>query len=118
MSNTERKWQPSDEATFPADWYLPGNVHGHYSYRVSGQLPGGKRLIRPIDVKIEEDGGEFLVSEPRFFIHASGPTKTEAMEEFKRILSEELDMLSSDEKVLGPRLQAQLRYLRTIIGSV
>lgn len=118
MSNTERKWQPSDESTFPADWLLPENIHGHYSYRVGGQLPGGRQLIHPIDVKIEEDGGEFLVSEPRFYIHASGATKAEAMEEFKRILSEELDMLSSDEKVLGPRLQAQLQYLRTIIRSV
>lgn len=114
MSNTERTWQPSDESTFPADWYLREKVHGHYSHKVGGQLPGGKWLTHPINVKIEEDDGKFLVSEPRFYIHASGATKAAAVEEFKRILSEELDMLSTDEKVLGPRLQAQLQYLRTI----
>lgn len=117
MSNTEPKQQPSDEVAFPVGWHVSENNHGHYANRVSGQLPGGKWLTHPIDVVIEEDDGEFLVSEARFFMHASGATKAEAMEEFKRVLSEELDMLTADEKVLGPRLQAQLHYLRTIIRT-
>ena len=118
MTNTEHQWQPSDESAFPTDWYMREKVHGYYFHKLDGQLPGGKWLTHPINVKIEEDDGEFLVSEPRFCIHASGATKTEAIEEFKRILSEELDLLNNDEKVLGPRLQAQLQYLRTVIRSV
>lgn len=118
MGNTEHTWQPPDESTFASDWYLREKVRGQYLHKIGGPLPGGKWLTHPINVKIEEDDGEYLVSEPHFYIHASGATKTEAIEEFKRILSEELDLLSDDEKVLGPRLQAQLQYLRTIIGSV
>jgi hypothetical protein len=82
---------------------------------IEGPLPGGKRLILPLIVQIEEDDGEILVSEPHFSMHASGYTIAEAISHFKRVLSEELDLLSADEEKLGPRLQAQLQYLRKAI---
>ncbi len=70
--------------------------------------------MKPLLVHIEKDEGEVLVSEPRFSMHASAPTLPEAIAEFKRILVDELEELSKDEAQLGPRLQAQLRYLRSI----
>jgi hypothetical protein len=39
---------------------------------LEGSLPGGRWLSTPLTVKVEEDEGEILVSEPDFFIHASG----------------------------------------------
>ena|SRR5437763_4689477 len=85
---------------------------------VEGSLPGGKYLVYPIVVWIQRDDGEFLVSECHFYIHASGSTVQEAIAEFKRILSEELDLLTADEDELGPRQQAQLQYLRNAIRVV
>jgi len=85
--------------------------------KISGSLPGGKWLAHPLDVQIEEEDGEFLVSEAKYSIHASGCTLDEAIEEFKRVLSEEFDLLIADEAELGPRLQAQLQYLRNVIRA-
>jgi hypothetical protein len=42
------------------------------SMTLEGSLPGGRWLSTPLTVKVEEDEGEILVSEPDFFIHASG----------------------------------------------
>jgi len=50
-------------------------------------------------------------------MHAVGTTIAEALAEFKRILSEELDELTVDEEELGPRLQAELQYLRDLIRT-
>ena len=82
---------------------------------ITGLLPDGKHLIRPLDVVVEYDGGEFLVSEPQFHIHTAGTTLKEALEEFKYVLADELDELTTDEEELGPRLQAELQYLRDLI---
>jgi len=100
--------------------------HPHYSSHpstpifrtIEGSLPGGKRLAEPLAVRIDYDEGEYLVSEMRYYLHAGAPTIEEAIAEFKRILSDELDALISDEAELAPRLQAQLRYLRSIIRTM
>src|SRR5947209_18882414 len=84
---------------------------------IDGPLPGGKRLAYPLAVQIEYDDGEILVSEPHFYMHASAPTVPEAIAEFKRILSDELEVLTSDEERLGPRLHAQLQFLRKAIRT-
>ena len=83
---------------------------------IEGSLPGGKQLILPLIVQIEEDDGEILVSEPHFSIHASGYTIAEAISHFKQVLFEEIDLLTADEAKLGPRLQAQLQHLRKVIS--
>lgn len=85
------------------------------SLEISGPLPEGKQLARPLKVKIAYDDGEVIVSEPYFHIYAVGTTRVEALTEFRRILSEELDDLTADEEELGPRLKAELRYLRDLI---
>jgi hypothetical protein len=87
------------------------------SLKITGNLPGGKQLTRPLDVVIAYDDGEVIVSEPRFHIHAVGATRVEALKEFRRILSEELDELTADEEELGPRLQLELQYLRDLIRT-
>ena len=87
------------------------------SLKITGFLPGGRQLTRPLDVVIAYDDGEVIVSEPRFHIHAVGTTRVEALTEFRRILSEELDELTADEEELGPRLQLELQYLRDLIRT-
>lgn len=82
---------------------------------ITGPLPGGKYLTRPLSVKIAYDDDEVIVSEPRFHIHAVGATTAEALAEFRYVLAEELDALTADEEELGPRLQLELQYLRDLI---
>ena len=86
------------------------------SFRITA-LPEGRSLTRPLEVRIAYDDGEVIVSEPHFHIHAVGTTLTEALAEFKLTLIEELDELTTDEHELGPRLQAELRYLRGLIRT-
>jgi len=85
------------------------------SLRITGPLPDGRQLTRPLEVTIAYDDGEVVVSEPHFHIHAVGSTRVEALKEFKRILVEELDELTADEEQLGTCLQLELRYLRGLI---
>lgn len=83
-----------------------------------GPLPYGRWLTSPIVVLIEDDDGEFVVSELKFYMHASGPTIPEAIEAFKRIVSGYLDVLSCEEDTLGVHLREQLEYLQSIIRTV
>ena len=87
------------------------------SLKITGPLPGGRQLTRPLDVKIAYDEGEIVVSEPRFHIYAVGPTIAQALAELRRLLSEDLDELTADEEELGPRLKAELQYLRDLIRT-
>lgn len=80
-------------------------------------LPEGRSLTHPLEVRIAYEDGEIIVSEPHFHIHAVGTTLTGALAEFKLTLLEELDELTSDENELGPRLQAELHYLRGLIRT-
>ena len=99
-----------------AEQYEPSMPSPLTSYKIT-TLPEGRSLIRPLEVRIAYDDGEVIVSEPHFHIHAVGTTFTEALAEFKLTLLEELDELTSDENELGPRLQAELRYLRDLIRT-
>ena len=109
---TEQEQQQSDGITLSVEWHFPMT-----SLKITGPLPGGRQLTRPLDVVIAYDDGEVVVSEPRFHIHAVGATRVEALKEFRRILSEELDELTADEEELGPRLQLELQYLRNLIRT-
>ena len=97
--------------------------NGRFAYspptyrRITGLLPGGRRLTRPLTVAVEYDDGEVIVSEPLFHMHAAAPTEAEALEAFKRIFSGYLALLTRREKTLGPQLRDQLNYLRSIIVS-
>jgi len=82
---------------------------------IDGALPEGRWLTHPIVVQVEDDEGEFIVSEKYFHIHASGETVPEAIVSFKRIFSGYLDVLSEDEETLGTYLREQLKYLRSTI---
>jgi hypothetical protein len=84
---------------------------------IRSPLPVGKYLSRPLAVQIAYDDGEVIVREPRFHLHAVGSTLAEALANFWRILSEELDDLEADEEELGLRLQAELGYLRDLIRT-
>ena len=113
----ETEQQESEEITLSIDWHVPEGIQ-MTSLEITGSLPGGKQLTRPLKVKLAYDDGEVVVSEPRFHIHAVGSTRIEALIEFRRILSEERDDLTTDEEELGPRLKAELQYLRDLIRTV
>jgi hypothetical protein len=112
MSQAEQ--EEPQEKTLPIDWHFstPQTFQ-----TITGPLPGGRRLSRRLTVVIKADDEEIVVSEPRFHLHAVGTTLSEALTEFRRILSEELDELTADEEELGPRLQAELQYLRDLIRA-
>ncbi len=112
MSQAER--EEPQEITLPVDWHFstPQTFQ-----TITGPLPGGRRLTRPLTVVIKADDEEIVVSEPCFHLHAVGSTISEALAEFRHILSEELDELTADEEELGPRLQAELQYLRDLIRA-
>lgn len=99
------------------EWRLRSIVPPPTSIKITGSLPGGRRLARPLNVMIRYDDGEVVVSEPRFHVHAVGATITQALAEFRRILSEELDELTADEEDLAPRLQLELQYFRDLIRT-
>jgi len=84
---------------------------------IEGQLPEGRRLTHPIIVKIEDDDGEFVVSEPKYHIHGEGSTIPEAIDAFKRIFSGYLDILSEEENNLSSYMYEQLEYLRSAIRT-
>ncbi|HJT58676.1 MAG TPA: hypothetical protein VJ761_19360 [Ktedonobacteraceae bacterium] len=87
-------------------------------YSLDGPLPGGRYLASPLTVLIEYDDGEFIVSEPRFHMHASASTKMEALAAFRRVFSGYLDVLTSQEASLGAHMREQLQYLRSAIRPV
>lgn len=95
------------------DMHVPNNTF----LTINGFLSEGKWFARPLVIQIEKDDGEIVVSEPYFSIHASAPTVSEAITEFKRVLADELEELTADEEKLGPRLKAELHYLRTAIRT-
>lgn len=95
----------------------PIHRHPREIFAISGLLPGGRRFTRPLTVVIEYDDEEVVVSEPRYYMHASGPTKEEALTAFRRIFSNYLDLLAKREKTLGPPLRDQLSYLRDVITT-
>ena len=87
------------------------------TYSLDGSLPGARCLTFPLTVLIEYDDGEFIVSEPCFHMHASAPTKVEAIAAFRHIFSGYLNILASQEQTLGTQLREQLQYLRSAIRS-
>ena len=107
VSNTVTTAHPLTENYPPMTWIIE-----------QGPLPYGRWLTNPIVVLIEDDDGEFVVSELKFYMHASGSTIAEAIEAFKRIFSGYLDVLSSEEDTLGVYLRKQLEYLQSIIRTV
>lgn len=84
---------------------------------IGGPLPDGRWLSHPIIVKIEDDYGEFVVSELKYHIHGEGSTVLEAIEAFKRIFSGYLDILSEEEDNLSIYMHEQLEYLRSAIRT-
>lgn len=118
---TEQERQRSEENSFRADWPFSEGIQNQVTptilRTITGSLPGGRRLIRPLRVMVEYDDGEVIVSEPLFHMHAVAPTEVEGINAFKRIFSGYLDSLTRREKTLGPQLYDQLNYLRSIIAS-
>lgn len=82
-----------------------------------GPLPYERQLACPLSVVVEYDDEteEYIISEPRFHMHASAPTEAEAIAAFRRVFSGYLDVLAAQEEKLGPHLREQLRYLRSCI---
>ena len=105
-------------------YHLPvytNETTGHFPpllLEITGALPHGRRLTKPLLVSIKYSDEEVIVSEPRFHIHASGFNIADALSAFRRIFSTYLDVLSSEEKNLAPHMLDQLLYLRSYISLV
>lgn len=112
MNEEEQKHGSSQNMTFPLEWPTPS------MRTIDGHLTGRKWLAHPLQVQVEYDDGEVVVSEPHFHMHASAPTETEAIAAFRRIFSGYLDLLASQEETLGAHLRDQLAYLRSSIRIV
>jgi hypothetical protein len=84
---------------------------------IAGSLPGRRWLIYPIVVKIEDDDGEYVITELKYHMHGEGSTIPEAIEAFRRIFSGYLDLLSEEEDNLSSYLHEQLEYLRSAIRT-
>ncbi len=84
---------------------------------IAGSLPGRRWLTYPIVVKIEDDDGEYVVTELKYHMHGEGSTISEAIEAFRRIFSGYLDILSEEEDNLSSYLHEQLEYLRSAIRT-
>ena len=84
---------------------------------IGGHLSVRKWLTHPIVVKIEDDEGEFVVSELKYHMHGEGSTIPVAIDAFKRIFSGYLDILSEEEDNLSSYMYQQLEYLRSAIRS-
>jgi hypothetical protein len=84
---------------------------------IGGQLSEKRWLTHPIVVKIEDDDGEFVVSELKYHVHGEGSTIPEAITAFKRIFSGYLDILLEEEDNLSSYMNEQLEYLRSAIRS-
>ncbi len=82
---------------------------------IAGSLPGRRWFTYPIVVKIEDDDGEYVVTELKYHMHGEGSTIPEAIEAFRRIFSGYLDLLSEEEDNLSSYLYEQLEYLRSAI---
>lgn len=82
---------------------------------LSGQLSADKVINEALDVVIDYEDDEYIVSEPRFHIHGTGPTQNEAIAAFMRIISQIYDDLSEEADHLSKRMQAQLSYLQSKI---
>ena len=114
------------QAWFMYWWHYAPDIESylwHYSklawqVKLTGPLPGNKRLVQGLPVDIVWDSGEWLVSETFYRIHATGPTISKAVASFRRILPQYLDGLTKREKDLGPQTQEQLAYLREMIEDI
>jgi hypothetical protein len=84
---------------------------------IAGSLPDRRWLTYPIVVKIEDDDGEYVVTELKYHMHGEGSTIPEAIEAFRRIFSGYLDILSEEEDNLSPYLHEQLEYLHSAIRT-
>jgi predicted RNase H-like HicB family nuclease len=84
---------------------------------IAGSLPGRRWLTYPIVIKIEDDDGEYVVTELKYHMHGEGSTIPEAIEAFRRIFSGYLDILSEEENNLSSYLHEQLEYLRSAIRT-
>ena len=84
---------------------------------IAGFLPGRRWLTYPIVVKIEDDDGEYVVTELKYHMHGEGATIPEAIGAFRRIFSGYLELLSEEEDNLSSYLHEQLEYLRSAIRT-
>ena len=84
---------------------------------IIGSLPGRRWFTHPIVVKVQDDDGEYVVTELKYHMQGEGSTISEAIEAFRRIFSGYLDLLSEEEDNLSSYLHEQLEYLRSAIRT-
>jgi hypothetical protein len=85
-------------------------------HRLFGRLPSHRRFARPIEVTIHHDiDGWYSVTSEHTTIFGSGPTKGEALADFKQALITDFIELSRPEHVLFWPIQQELDWMRSVI---
>lgn len=98
-----------------------GSHYGHISFHmqpymrmVEGPLRGN-RYLRSTAVWILLDEGQYIVTEPRYHMHAVGATVDEALDDFLSVIADEFDIVLEERGPLSPRLQSQRSYLQSVV---
>jgi hypothetical protein len=81
-----------------------------------GNSAHGWQLVQPLQVKVEQVGGDFVISEPRLNVYGIGKTFSESVADFTSMLVDLFEELSASENVLSHHLCQQLEILRTILA--
>ncbi len=81
---------------------------------LSGELPGGYRLLLPLRIHVWRELDEFIAEQPDIRIHSFGPSPEAALSELKAALVEHRDRLED----LGGRLSPALRQERDLLRGL
>ncbi len=86
-------------------------------HRLSGRLPSHRKFARSIEVTIHHHiDGWYLVTNEHTTIFGDGPTKGEALADFKRTLISDFIELSREPHASFQPLQQELQWMRQVIA--
>lgn len=80
-----------------------------------GQVSTAFRLIQPITVDFEYDGGKIIASDGVFFMYGEGATRTQAVGDYFSSLAEYYELLESQEDASSGEL---LHFLQTYLQPI
>jgi len=81
-------------------------------------LGDGWRLARPLDIEWSREDDLWVISEPNFHNHTARETKKDALAVFKEMLVFERNHLAARERLLGPSLLEEMRFLVDLIEPI
>jgi hypothetical protein len=86
-----------------------------------GDLPGNRQLTKPLTVNLIWAKKQWRITEPTWLLSSAGPTIRKAVANFRRMLSDYLDVLNEPEedlRVIQDLYDDIKRYLREMIEEL